>query len=72
MLLDFDHDVVDVDELTLDWPVSEGRQRHDLLEAVVELDEVGQRCLKYLSASAEVSETAHHVAVDVLQGSLPV
>lgn len=72
MLFDFYHDVVDIYEFVFDWPVLEGWLRHDFLEPVIELDELGERRLQNLCSGFEVGKAPHDVAVDVIDGFLPV
>lgn len=59
MLLDLDHEVVQVDELGADRQAAEGGLVQDLVEAVVVLDQLGQGALQQGTGSDGFSLMSH-------------
>jgi len=72
MFFNFNHYIVNVYKIVFDWPIPEGGLRHDFLQSVIELDELCESRLQYLSAGLEVGETPHDVCIDAVDGFLPV
>lgn len=58
MLLDLDHQVVQVDELGADGQATERRLVQDLVEAVVVLDQLGQSALQQEEGEEECCSTS--------------
>ena len=64
VFLDLHHELVDIDHLSPVRMVSEGRVRHDLVEPVIVLDELGQGLLQDVGPVLEVGERAQDLSVD--------
>lgn len=61
MLLELHHKVVNVDELSPGRQGSELRLGQHPVEAMIDLDQLGQRSLNDTGAISEVGETPHYI-----------
>lgn len=71
VLLDLDHEMVEVDELGADGQAAERRLVQDLMKAVVVLDELSQSALYDAGSVFEVGEGPHDVLTHRLHRLLP-
>lgn len=71
VLLEFHHEVVDVDELGPGREGSQLRLRQHPVEAMIELDQLGQSSLDDAGSISEVGEAPHHILTQRLHRRFP-